>query len=86
MEYENGYLLRYDRKHWHDQFGSLPDFRFGEKWKEHWGEPVLIDAEFFEEKWQAAGYSEPIKLRNASPSKPCPWIEMFEKDGWPGQP
>lgn len=85
-EYENGYLTRYDRVHWDDQFGTLPDFRFGEKWKENWGEPKLIEKSTFEIKWLAAEKSAPYKLRNSSPSKPCIWIELYEKGKWSGQP
>ena len=49
-EYENGYLARYDRYHWEDQFGTLADFRYGENWRKHWGEPNIIDAAVFEQK------------------------------------
>ena len=85
-EYENGYLTRYDRVHWEDQFGTLSDFRFGEKWKEHWGEPNLIDGYEFEDKWKLAIHSEPYSLRNKSPKEPCLWIKHFESSKWRGQP
>ena len=84
--YENGYITRYDREHWEDQFGSLPDFRFGKTWVKHWGEPNEISAEEFEAKWKDAEHSEPFKLRNPSPDIPCLWIEKFKSGTWNGQP
>src|SRR5215468_8783914 len=51
-EYANGYLTRYDRAHWDDQFGTLANYRFGEAWVRHWGQPQPITREEFEEKWE----------------------------------
>ena len=83
--YENGYLARYDREHWYDQFGSLADFRFGDLWIKHWGQHYVITREDFELKWNEADSSPSISLRNPSPTKPPPWIELFESGRWPGQ-
>jgi len=85
-EYENGYITRYDRIHWGDQFGSLPDFRFGEKLIVNWGEPKTISVEEFEDKWRKAELSKPIKLRAPSPDRPFLWIELYEKGQWCEQP
>ena len=74
-EYENGYLTRYDHVHWDDQFGTLPDFKMGEIWREHWGEPELIDRGLFEQKWQQSKLSAPWTLRNKSPDISCPWLK-----------
>jgi hypothetical protein len=84
-EYQNGYLLRYDRAHWEDQFGSLADFRLGAKWIEHWGHPDTIAAALFEEKWVAAGNSPVLALRKNPSRKTAPWIELFESGAWRGQ-
>lgn len=84
--YENGYITRYDRVHWEDQFGALPDFRFGDKWIDNWGDPKTISAEEFEDKWEKAELSEPFKLRAPSPDRPCLWIELYEMGQWHGQP
>ena len=84
--YENGFITCYDRVHWEDQFGSLPDYRFGESWIKHWGEPVSISSEEFKFLWTAASQSKPFKIRSASPKTPCIWIELFESGKWGGQP
>ncbi len=86
VEYENGYLARYDRVHWQDQFGALPDFRMGKAWRKHWGEPNQITKEEFEAKWIEAESSGPFVLRTLPPAKKCPWIELFEAGKWKGQP
>lgn len=83
--YENGYLTRYDRNHWEDSFGSLPDFRFGKSWKGAWGEPNPVTKEEFEFLWLAAKQSPPYKIRGPSPEKPCIWIELYESGKWEGQ-
>jgi hypothetical protein len=74
-EFANGYLTRYDRIHWDDQFGSLADFRFDELWISHWGQPVLITLSEFERKWTLAGSSPPMAQRNRSPQSQPPWIK-----------
>ncbi len=84
--YENGYITRYDRAHWKDQFGALPDFRYGEAFVKHWGKPQEISSDEFECLWRAAEFSKPYTLRNASPAKPCTWIELFQSGKWGGQP
>ena len=86
QEYENGYVTRYDRIHWEDQFGSLPDFRFGKEWVKNWGEPKYISEAEFEKKWRSAELSEPFKLRSPAPEKPCIWIDLFKSGKWDGQP
>ncbi len=83
--YKNGYITRYDREHWEDQFGSLPDFRFGKTWIEHWGNPNEISQNQFEQKWQSAEFSIPFKQRNRSPEEPCLWIQAFKSGEWDGQ-
>ena len=84
-EYENGFLTRYDRDHWQDQFGSLADFRWGESWIAHWGEPSLVSKDSFEEKWAAAELSKPFAIRHTLPSGRPPWIVLFESGKWRGQ-
>ena len=83
--YENGYLARYDRHHWEDQFGALADFRYGENWIKHWGEPNVISPDLFEQKWRQAAASPPFKLRQSSPTTPPPWILLFKSGQWKGQ-
>ena len=73
-EYANGYLSRYDRTHWDDQFGMLADFQYGPKWLEHWGQPVAIARAEFEDKWRRAAESPAMALKQPSPLKPPPWI------------
>jgi hypothetical protein len=73
-EYKNGYLSRYDREHWDDQFGTLADMRFGDKWVQHWGVPSSITRQEFEEKWTKAGESSAAALKNASPQASPPWL------------
>jgi len=73
-EYANGYLSRYDRMHWDDQFGTLADFRFGPKWVEHWGQPTAISRAEFEDKWRRAAESPAMALKQPPPPKPPPWI------------
>lgn len=85
-EYANGYLTRYDRKHWDDQFGTLADFRFGETWRKHWGEPAVISQNMFQELWARAAISPPFRLRAASPNQQAPWLMLFEAGRWRGQP
>lgn len=77
-EYENGYLTRYDRVHWDDQFGTLATFRFGDRWIQHWGEPNRISTEEFEEKWIAAQESPPFGMRISGSEAQPPWIELHE--------
>ena len=84
-EYENGYLVRYDREHWDDQFGTLADFRYGKTWVKHWGEPHAITREEFELKWDAAEKSPPYKWRRADHRGQPPWIELFRSGRWKGQ-
>ncbi len=83
--YENGYLTRYNRSHWEDQFGCLADFRFGQNWIKNWSEPQKISSEEFELLWEQAGNSKPMALRKESPSEPPPWIVHFESGKWNGQ-
>jgi len=83
--YENGHLTRYDRIHWEDQFGTLADFRFGETWKKHWGEPQVIGYQEFEHLWHQAESSPPFAARNPSPVEPAPWLTLFESGRWKGQ-
>src|SRR5262245_41524291 len=64
-EYENGYLSRYDRTHWDDQFGTLANFRFGEAWIRHWGAPIVITQAEFEDKWRRAGSSPAMALKRS---------------------
>jgi len=73
-EFENGYLSRYDRAHWDDQFGSLANFRFGPNWIRHWGTPLIISQEEFEKKWAAAGRSPVSGMKHPSSNRPPPWI------------
>jgi hypothetical protein len=73
-EYENGNLCRYDRSHWDDQFGTLANFRFGPLWIQHWGTPLVITAQEFEDKWAKAGVSPVLDIRNPPPRDPPPWI------------
>jgi hypothetical protein len=68
--FANGYLTRYDRIHWEDQFGTLADFRFGKTAVRHWGEPLLVTREEFESKWSEAATSPPNALKSGA---------------WPGQ-
>lgn len=85
-EFENGYLARYDREHWSDQFGTLADFKYGKTWRKHWGKPHFITREEFELKWHEVGKSPPFKLRRTDHPGPPPWIELFESGHWKGQP
>jgi hypothetical protein len=73
-EFQNGYLSRYDRTHWDDQFGTLADLRFGEPWIKTWGTPIVISQREFEEKWASAGMSIASRLKTPSPPTPPPWI------------
>jgi hypothetical protein len=84
-EFANGFLVRFDRVHWDDQFGTLADFRLGKRWVEHWGEPDYIDEELFEAKWRAAEESYPFALRRSAFDGPPPWIALFESGRWKGQ-
>ena len=84
-QYENGYLARYDRKHWDDQFGTLADFRFGATWQKHWGNPDVIDRVEFEYLWSQAEASPPFSDRAHSPPTSAPWISLFESGRWRGQ-
>jgi hypothetical protein len=56
--YENGKALRYDRKHYADEFGSLGDARHTadseKRTAERWT-IVVLSAEEFETAWQQAG-------------------------------
>lgn len=83
--YENGYLVRYDRLHWQDQFGSLADFRFGKLWIKHWGQPLVITEQEFEIKWSEAEQSPPFGLRKPPPEMRPPWIDLFKSGRWQGQ-
>lgn len=85
-EYENGNLVRYDREHWEDQFGTLADFRFGAKWVETWGPPTGITPQEFEAKWRQAIQSETRMPKRKAKSGPPPWIPLFESGKWQGQP
>jgi len=85
-EYENGYLVRYDRKYWNDHFGALADFRYGKTWVKHWREPHIITREEFQLKWDAAEKSPPFKWRRVDDPGPPPWIELFQSGRWKGQP
>src|SRR5690348_17595057 len=58
-EYSNGFLTRYDRAHWEDQYGTLASVKFGEIWIRHWGEPEVIAADEFEARWAQASLSPP---------------------------
>jgi len=73
-EYANGYLNRYDRTHWDDQFGTLASLRFGEAWLQLWGQPVVITPSEFEEKWKAAASSVVSRLRTHPPAEGPPWL------------
>src|SRR5262249_56720754 len=73
-EYANGYLSRYDRVHWDDQFGTLASLRFGEAWLRHWGQPTVITRSEFEQKWHEAANSVVSWLKLPSPSGPPPWL------------
>jgi hypothetical protein len=84
-EYENGYLTRYDRVHWDDQFGTLADFRYGKKWIEHWGAPNVITRGEFDAKWTNAAVSPPFSTRRATSKDPPPWIVLYESGQWKGQ-
>jgi len=75
-EYANGYLSRYDRAHWDDQFGTLAPFRFGERWVQNWGAPLVITQQEFETKWTRAGASPVMSLKQPSPQTPPPWIKL----------
>jgi len=83
--YENGFLVRYDREHWEDQFGTLADFRFGETWLKNWGEPHLILRTEFEHQWSQAALSPPFVSRTPSPTARAPWLSLFESGRWHGQ-
>ena len=73
-EFENGYLTRYDRNHWYDQYGSLADFHFGPAWVEHWGSPSVISSREFEDKWARASKSPVVAMKQPSPQSPPPWL------------
>lgn len=73
-EYANGYLSRYDRTHWDDQFGTLANLRFGKAWMRHWGKPIAITRDEFEHKWQDAVNSPINKLKSPSPFGKPPWL------------
>jgi hypothetical protein len=74
-EYENGYLSRYDRTHWDDQFGTLANFRFGEAWIRHWGTPIAITQVEFEDKWRRAGSSPAMAVKRSLSEAPPPWVK-----------
>jgi hypothetical protein len=84
-EYENGHRLTYDRNHWADQFGTLADFRFGDNWVKNWGQPMVINPEEFEAKWQQATQTEQDVPKRNTTSGPPPWMELFESGQWQGQ-
>ena len=74
-EYENGYLSRYDRAHWDDQFGTLANFRFGEAWIRHWGAPEVITQDEFEGKWAHAAASPAAQMKRAVSQTAPPWLK-----------
>jgi hypothetical protein len=74
-EYENGYLSRYDRAHWDDQFGTLAGFRFGELWIQHWGTPTVISQRDFEDKWNRAASSAVMQMKRSLSQTPPPWVK-----------
>ncbi len=73
-EYRTGQLCRYDRAHWDDQFGTLASLRFGEAWLDHWGTPIVITRNEFEEKWASASESMSGQLKGLSSAKLPPWL------------
>lgn len=85
-EYENGYLLWYDRGRWEDQFGALAEFRFETAWIKNWGQPTVIAREEFEAKWHQATHAEQSMPKRKATSGPPPWITLFESGKWKGQP
>ena len=74
-EYQNGYLSRYDRAHWDDQFGTLANFRFGEAWIQHWGTPEVITQREFEDKWTRATASPVMAMKHALSQSSPPWVK-----------
>ena len=73
-EYANGYLSRYDRVHWDDQFGTLASLRFSEAWTREWGLPITVARTEFEARWEAASRSIVARLKSPSPNNPPPWL------------
>jgi hypothetical protein len=63
--FENGNYLRYDRRHWDDDFGMLADARASKKLDEHWG-AVAISKSEFERVWQESEKSPIWQLQQAS--------------------
>jgi hypothetical protein len=55
--YENGYILRYDRIHWVDDYGLLAGMKHSNKWDKWWGPSLETDVTEFEEIWEAAAAS-----------------------------
>ena len=80
--YANGYLTRYDRSHWQDQFGALPDFRMGKHWLDKWGEPEELSLDEFQILWKKAEDSPPYEQRDPSPTTACLWVEKFKMGDW----
>jgi hypothetical protein len=54
--YENGNMLRYDRSHREDEYGSLIGLRFSRKpkWSDFFPGAEIISADEFEKVWQAS--------------------------------
>jgi hypothetical protein len=79
--YENGHLLRYDRTHWVDKFGTLSAMAYDErKWEEWWGPASPIEPAEFKAIWHAADTSPlwQMQLRGALMSRlgPLPiWLQ-----------
>jgi hypothetical protein len=83
--YANGKAVAYDRERWYDQYGTLGDFRFGDLWISHWGNPMSIPAEEFAEVWQRAELMRSQLNATQSKAGPPPWIQLFESGAWKGQ-
>jgi hypothetical protein len=79
--FENGFMLRYDRSHWMDRFGSLgllPYCRV--RWEQWWGPSEPVTEQEFNDVWRAAAKTQAYKLQmadgcSATPPPRPPWTD-----------
>jgi hypothetical protein len=79
--FENGNALRYDRRHWDDDFGMLADMHYSKRWDKYWGPAVSIERPEFDEIWQKTenGAIWPLQCTSARMSrdrKVPPWVTI----------
>ena len=78
--YDCGKALRYDRKNWADDLGTIADAKYDAKrWKESWGPREEITATEFEAVWESTA-SAPNQPQAYS-ADPGPW-PMLTAEQW----